>query len=128
MKEYKVIKEFGSAKKGDVLEFNEETELYSFDINEENNSRYMAMDEECAESFVESGMLLCSDDENKWETKLKRVHSAIDTLLAQYKKDNEDMLEEYSIGSIPTCVKVEAETVYHNLTTVLNKIKSIINE
>jgi hypothetical protein len=38
------------------------------------------------------------------------------------------MNEAYNDQEIPTCVKVEADTVYYNLTKVLNTIKDIINE
>ena len=38
-------------------------------------------------------------------------------------------MDKYSEGKVPPCVKLEAETVYYNLTKVLNKIKEeLINE
>ena len=55
MKNYKVIKEFASAQKGDMLTYNEDTNLYEFSMTTENDSekcsRYICMDEETAEEF-----------------------------------------------------------------------------
>lgn len=130
MKEYKVINEFGSAKKGDVLEYDEEQDLYIMNITEKDSSRYMAMDQECADSFVNKGFLIAlEEDEELCENceKLLKLDQFVDEAMAQYKKDNENMLEEYSTGSIPTCVKVESETVYYNVNKVLKKIKELIN-
>ena len=135
MKNYKVIKEFASAQKGDMLTYNEDTNLYEFSMTTENDnekcSRYMCMDEETAEEFVESGNLLVIEDENKEISaidKLCALSDLIDTLEAQYKKDHDDIVEAYNNQEIPTCVKVEADTVYFNMNQILKKVKEIINE
>ena len=135
MKNYKVIKEFASAQKGDMLTYNEDTNLYEFSMTIENDnekcSRYMCMDEETAEEFVESGNLLVIEDEDKEISaidKLCALSDLIDTLEAQYKKDHDDLVEAYNNQEIPTCVKVEADTVYFNMNQILKKVKEIINE
>lgn len=135
MKNYKVIKEFASAQKGDMLTYNEDTNLYEFNMTTENDnekcSRYMCMDEETAEEFVESGNLLVIEDEDKEISaidKLCALSDLIDTLEAQYKKDHDDIVEAYNNQEIPTCVKVEADTVYFNMNQILKKVKEIINE
>lgn len=135
MKNYKVIKEFASAQKGDMLTYNEDTNLYEFSMTTENDnekcSRYMCMDEETAEEFVESGNLLVIGDEDKEISaidKLCALSDLIDTLEAQYKKDHDDIVEAYNNQEIPTCVKVEADTVYFNMNQILKKVKEIINE
>lgn len=135
MKNYKVIKEFASAQKGDMLTYNEDTNLYEFSMTTENDnekcSRYMCMDEETAEEFVESGNLLVIEDEDKEISaidKLCALSDLIDTLEAQYKKDHDDIAEAYNNQEIPTCVKVEADTVYFNMNQILKKVKEIINE
>jgi hypothetical protein len=135
MKNYKVIKEFASAQKGDMLTYNEDTNLYEFSMTTENDnekcSRYMCMDEETAEEFVESGNLLVIEDEDKEISaidKLCALSDLIDTLEAQYKKDHDDLVEAYNNQEIPTCVKVEADTVYFNMNQILKKVKEIINE
>ncbi|MED9979096.1 MAG: hypothetical protein UFP41_02710 [Bacilli bacterium] len=135
MKNYKVIKEFASAQKGDMLTYNEDTNLYEFNMTTENDnekcSRYMCMDEETAEEFVESGNLLVIEDQDKEISaidKLCALSDLIDTLEAQYKKDHDDLVEAYNNQEIPTCVKVEADTVYFNMNQILKKVKEIINE
>jgi hypothetical protein len=135
MKNYKVIKEFASAQKGDMLTYNEDTNLYEFSMTTENDSekcsRYICMDEETAEEFVESGNLLVIEDEDKEISaidKLCALSDLIDTLEAQYKKDHDDLVEAYNNQEIPTCVKVEADTVYFNMNQILKKVKEIINE
>lgn len=135
MKNYKVIKEFASAQKGDMLTYNEDTNLYEFSMITENDnkkcSRYMCMDEETAEEFVESGNLLVVEDEDKEISaidKLCALSDLVDTLEAQYKKDHDDIVEAYNNQEIPTCVKVEADTVYFNMNQILKKVKEIINE
>lgn len=135
MKNYKVIKEFASAQKGDMFTYNEDTNLYEFSMTTENDnekcSRYMCMDEETAEEFVESGNLLVIEDEDKEISaidKLCALSDLIDTLEAQYKKDHDDIVEAYNNQEIPTCVKVEADTVYFNMNQILKKVKEIINE
>ena len=135
MKNYKVIKEFASAQKGDMLTYNEDTNLYEFSMTTENDnekcSRYMCMDEETAEGFVESGNLLVIEDEDKEISaidKLCALSDLVDTLEAQYKKDHDALVEAYNNQEIPTCVKVEADTVYFNMNQILKKVKEIINE
>lgn len=135
MKNYKVIKEFASAQKGDMLTYNEDTNLYEFSMTTENDSekcsRYICMDEETAEEFVESGNLLVIEDKNEELSaidKLCALSDLVDTLEAQYKKDHDALVEAYNNQEIPTCVKVEADTVYFNMNQILKKIKEIINE
>jgi len=135
MKNYKVIKEFASAQKGDMLTYNEDTNLYEFSMTTENDSekcsRYICMDEETAEEFVESGNLLVIEDENEELSaidKLCALSDLVDTLEAQYKKDHDSLVEAYNNQEIPTCVKVEADTVYFNMNQILKKVKEIINE
>lgn len=135
MKNYKVIKKFASAQKGDMLTYNEDTNLYEFSMTTENDSeecsRYICMDEETAEEFVESGNLLVIEDENEELSaidKLCALSDLVDTLEAQYKKDHDALVEAYNNQEIPTCVKVEADTVYFNINQILKKVKEIINE
>ena len=135
MKNYKVITEFASAQKGDMLTYNGDTNLYEFSMTTENDSekcsRYICMDEETAEEFVESGNLLVIEDENEELSaidKLCALSDLVDTLEAQYKKDHDALVEAYNNQEIPTCVKVEADTVYFNMNQILKKVKEIINE
>lgn len=63
------------------------------------------------------------------DNKSTKVVELIDDLVNQYDKDYKEVMGKYSEGKVPPCVKLEAETVYYNLTKVLNKIKEeLINE
>lgn len=130
MKQYKVIKEFACAKKGDVLTYNEDSDLFEFDITSNGGYRTMFVDEETANEFVEEGFLEAFDNEPEMsieEDKLNKVSEMIDEMLDQYELNSKTVQDRYDKGGIPTCVKVEADTVHYNITKVLNKIKEVIN-
>ena len=131
MKQYKVIKEFACAKKGDILTYNEDSDLFEFDITSNSGYRTMFIDEEAADEFVKEGFLEVFDNEFKQvsveEYKLNKVSEMIDEMLDQYEQDGKTVQDKYDKGEIPTCVKVEADTVHYNITKVLNKIKEVIN-
>ena len=131
MKEYKVIKAFASALKGDTLSFDEEQGLYIMTVKEGDGGRYMAMDEECADSFVDKGYLMgyvVEEEGCNCCEKIDEVLEFIEDATNIYTKDYDSMMEKYNNQEIPACVKVEAETVYFNMCKLLNKIKEIINE
>lgn len=124
---YKVIKEFGSAKKGDVLE-EDETGLVSFYVEEGNITRAMSLDYDTADFMCEEEYLLAIEDRSA-QDKVNDTLELIDGLLEQYDKDAKDTIEKADKGEVQPCVRVEAETVYYNLNKVLNKIKdSLTNE
>lgn len=130
MKQYKVIKEFACAKKGDVFTYNEDSDLFEFDITSNGRYRTMFINEEIADEFVEEGFLEAFDNEPEMsieEDKLNKVSEMIDEMLDQYELNSKTVQDKYDKGKIPTCVKVEADTVHYNITKVLNKIKEVIN-
>lgn len=132
---YKVIKEFGSAKKGDVLE-SDNFGFVSFDVTEKSSrglieyTRAMTLDEDTADCMVEDGYLEKLEDECCCVAcpckKIEDTVELIDSLLEQYDEDHEEMLKKAEKGEIQPCVKLEAETVYYNLNKVLNKIKDTL--
>lgn len=134
MKQYKVIKEFGCAQKGDVLQENEEG-LFELtvecDCNDCYSSRSICVSSDIANTLALAGYLeefeecepICPSEE-----KLKEVLNFVDEKIEQYTADHEALTAQYNEGDVPQCVKVEADTVYFNLIKVLNKIKDIINE
>lgn len=139
MKQYKVVKEFGSARKGDVLSYDEDTKLFTFDIAEDGDCRFMAMDEDTADKFAEDEYLLSFEDElncDEYEDeenceyyeKLNKIDNLIQDLKKQYDADYIVIKDKYNNQEIPTCVKVEADTVYFNMNKILDKIANIINE
>lgn len=55
--------------------------------------------------------------------KISATVKFIDSLLNQYEDDYKEVMQKYKEGKVQPCVKVEAETVYFNLTKVLNKVR-----
>ena len=132
MKTYKVIKEFGCAQKGDVLQENEEG---LFELSVECNcddcycSRNICISSDIADTLATAGYLEEFEEEVKCPiAKLNEVLNFVETKIEQYTEDHEALTAQYNEGDVPQCVKVEADTVYFNLIKVLNKIKDIINE
>lgn len=128
---YKVIKAFNDLEKGDVLN---RTEDDTFFIEKESQTEFgdkyfsIELSEETAEILENDGYLLGMNDEDEEDSKLEEIKEYVDTLIDTYTNDFNSMMEAYNEGDIQTCVKVEAETVYHNLIKVLNSIKNKINE
>lgn len=120
---YKVIKEFGSAKKGDVLA-EDETGLVSFNISEDNYTRMMSLDRDTADYLCEEGYLLSINDKSKYN--VDATLELIDDLLEKYKNNLKETDKKANKGEIQSCVRLEAETVYYNLNKVLNKIKDTL--
>ena len=134
MKQYKVIKEFGCAQKGDVLKENEER-LFELsvecDCNDCYSSRSVCISSDIADTLAHAGYLEEAKEMTTVsiaEDKLSEVLNFIEEKIEQYSADHEALTAQYNEGDVPQCVKVEADTVYFNLIKILNKIKDIINE
>ena len=135
---YKVIKEFATGKKGDILSYDEDYKMYVMEVTEGKNHRFMGMDEETINNLVEKGYLLevADEDENEEDCdemcpcceKLTRVEELVDKLITTYHNDLEATMKKAEEHQIPECVLVEAKTVYYNLNKVLKAIKDTINE
>ena len=133
MKQYKVIKEFGCAQKGDVLHENEEGLLelnVECDCSDCYSSRSICISSDIATTLALAGYLEEFEEMvvSIAEDKLSEVLNFVEEKIEQYTADHEALTEQYNEGDVPQCVKVEADTVYSNLLKVLNKIKDIINE
>lgn len=127
---YKVVKEFGFAKKGDSFNYNEETNMYEMfaeDKESENNTtvkRSMAIDGFTIGNLYDNGFLTeINESEETIEDTIKETVDFIDSLLEQYDSDLNETNKKFNNGEIQPCVKLEAETVYYNLNKVLNTIK-----
>ena len=118
---YKVIREAQGLKKGDVLE--QDGGLWSVHEETENSVRDVIMGQEIVDLLLEDGILLAEEQDC-----LEKVKGFVNEKLAQYQRDYEQMMESYNNQDIPNCVKVEAETVYYNMTKLLNAIRDIVNE
>lgn len=132
--QYKVIKPFGKAVKGDIFENTEDVDIFELSKVEDNKDyfaeTYMSIDTTSVNNLVQQGFLEeleqaeCACD----CAKLAKVTSKINELLGTYAEDYKKLMEQYNEGEVPQCVKVEAETVYTNLTKVLQTLKNIVNE
>lgn len=141
MKEYKVIKPFGNALKGDVFKQVEEgDDLYCMERYEDDDcvskdtEKYikswvsMELDDTTVMSLVNEGYLMLIQNEENSSNKLDELKIFIESMISTYQKDYKNLMDSYNEGSVQPCVKVEAETVYYNLMKVLETIKNKINE
>ena len=127
--EYKVIKPFDNAIKGDIFSNEYDGSLFEMTREVENSRSFseinMTIDSDEIASLVEDGYLVKVEDGDE---KLNRISDKVDELIDTYTKDYTALLTEYEKGGIQPCVKVEAETVYTNLIKVLNALKNEIDE
>lgn len=125
--EYKVVEDFGSLIKGDILEQRGDVYVLEERINIDGYTsyRYAEFDKEALDEEVNSGRIITVEDEPVDEN-AKRLNDTIDLLNKLDKKYYDDynkLMEEYEQGNVPSCLKVEAETVYENLGKLVNTIK-----
>lgn len=127
---YKVVEDFGSLIKGDILEQRGDVYVLEERINIDGYTsyRYAEFDKEALDEEVNSGRIITIEDEPVDEN-AKRLNDTIDLLNELDKKYYEDynkLMEEYEKGDVPTCLKVEAETVYENLGKLVNAIRKAL--
>ena len=119
--EYTFKKDFGFFKANDVLTWNEDIDAFTMDVEEGNSFRSAMIDERTVEDLRLEGLLVANTEPKN--DKINTTVEFIDSLLKQYENDYEEVMQKYKEGKIQPCVKVEAETVYFNLTKVLNKVR-----
>jgi hypothetical protein len=119
--EYTFKKDFGFFKANDVLTWNEDIDAFTMDVEEGNSFRSAMIDERTVEDLRLEGLLVANTEPKN--DKINTTIEFIDSLLKQYEDDYKEVTQKYKEGKVQPCVKVEAETVYFNLTKVLNKIK-----
>lgn len=127
---YKVVEDFGSLIKGDILEQRGDVYVLEERINIDGYTsyRYAEFDKEALDEEVSSGRIIIIRDEPVDENS-KRLNDTINLLNELDKKYYEDytkLMEEYEKGDVPTCLKVEAETVYENLGKLVNAIRKTL--
>ena len=142
MEGYKVIKEFSFAEKGDVFTKVEDLNLWGLQKSETKPEMEtytsMAFDSSTMDELAKKDYVIWfseeaeeDDNEDKCERccdKLEKVKEYVNTLIDTYTKDYNELMKDYNEGNVQQCVKVEAETVYHNLNKVLNSIKDLLDE
>lgn len=138
MEGYKVIKDFSFAEKGDVFTKVEDLNLWELQksevISDTETYTSMAFDSSTMEELANKDYVIWfNEDENDCCVcdccdKLEEVKEYVNTLIDTYTKDYNELMKDYNEGNVQQCVKVEAETVYHNLNKVLNSIKDLLDE
>ena len=136
IKEYKVISDIiDTLNEGDILKYNPNTNEYFF--TDKGNypdvgysySRYVSLSSNAVEEYAKQGFLEAVEEKNEAsDAKIKKVLVEIKRLQNKYNQRKDAVEKKYNEGKMPTCQKVEHDTVYFNLMKVLNKLESIINE
>ena len=134
-KTLRVISPFFIMELGDIFEYCEDTKMYISKHKEEfyknddtvsevkssYNSEFQ-ISADYAKSLVEEGYLEeVTDTGNK--AAFVNIFDEIDSLLAKYKSGLSTLEED--TAELPTCVKVERETVLTNMVTLLEHLKSL---
>lgn len=136
-KTLRVIDPFFVMELGDTFEYSDESKMYvskhkeefykmdSDSINEIKstyNSEFQ-ISQEYAQSLIDEGYLEEVNEVDSAASTFVNVFDEINTLLAKYKKGLETLEED--TAELPTCVKVERESVLTNLVTLLEHLKSL---
>lgn len=131
----RVIEPFFIMELGDTFEYSEDTKMYSskhneefYDMNKDSadkikstyNSEFQ-ISEEYAQTLLNEGYL--EEVNNIEKPAFVNIFDEIDTLLEKYQKGLETL--EQDMIDLPTCVKVERESVLTNLVTLLQHLKSL---
>lgn len=131
MEGYKVIKDFSFAEKGDVFTKVEDLNLWELQksevVSDTETYTSMAFDSSTMEELANKDYVIWYSEEAQ-EGVDEKVKEYVNTLIDTYTKDYNELMKDYNEGNVQQCVKVEAETVYHNLNKVLNSIKDLLDE
>lgn len=129
-KQYIVTEPFGGLDKGSIFNWNgKEYECISSYEDEEYTSHFdITMSQALVDDYVKAGLLQLVEEVIPVDAKWEKVIKEIEALENKYKRRNEAVAKKYKAGKMQTCQKVEHDTVYYNLTKLLNHFKAIINE
>lgn len=129
---------------GNVLKYNKDVDSYVFEeriaMDEKevfySIKKVVKLSPDYVENLVRAGFAsYILEDEleqlkvelRNYKLKLLEIKSFIKNKSEEYKHGLNNVNEEYAEGLMPTCVKVEAETVYNNMEILLNALKDIID-
>lgn len=131
---YKVVKNFGCAKKGDIFELNDDETLYELSSSEDTEhsyvSKYMSITNGYAELLENGGNLKQFEVEEEVSPsaevlKLTALQAFVTDIRNKYVANLESIENN---EKLPACFKLESKTVNYNLIKLLNQIEKIINE
>lgn len=135
--DYKFIKDtefaFGKFSKGDVIKHDAEFDKWVYADCTDDSEVMVTLNEGMVKRLIETGSIIsletkCCCCSNCACDKVGKVTAKIDELLETYERNHAELIEQYNEGDLPACIKVEADTVYFNLTKVLYEIKGMLNE
>ena len=132
--EYKVIKPFSCAEIDDIFVFDKDNDKFNMDSEKSTKNTYvkktMSISANMIDNYVKAGLITPTKEDkiDNNSDKVKKLYTEIKRLQNKYNQRNKVVEEKYEAGKMPTCQKVEHDTVYFNLMKVLNKFESIINE
>lgn len=133
---YKVIRDMNNLKKGDILTLSDDKNYYELTEAQGDEEgafyykRTVQLSTSIIDAYLKNNVLeavdVTSDDNSN--NKIDELKKLIASLKNTYNQRNENIQKKYNAGKLPTCQKVEHDTVYFNLMKLLNKFESIINE
>jgi hypothetical protein len=136
-KTLRVVEPFLVLMTGDMFEYDEETNMYVSQRKEEyyengdshskqiksTFSTNFSISPEYAKDLINEGILEEATETEQNKTPFVNIFDEIDTLLARYTEQLNDV--EENSNDIPACMKIERETVLNNMITLLKHLKSL---
>lgn len=136
-KTLRVVEPFLVLMTGDMFEYDEETNMYVSQRKEEyyengdshskqiksTFSTNFSISPEYAKDLINEGILEEATETEQNKTPFVNIFDEIDTLLARYIEQLNDV--EGNTNDLPACMKVERETVLNNMITLLKHLKSL---
>lgn len=136
VKKYKVLEEFDNTHKGQIFEYNEDRNVYEYNVTHDGDgtycSVYTSLSPSICEDFAKAGFLEevveAKEPISNADLKIKALSALIKDLKNKYETRNNKVQSKYEAGRMQTCVKVEHDTVHFNLMKLLNQFEKIVNE
>jgi hypothetical protein len=136
-KTLRVVEPFLVLMTGDMFEYDEETNMYVSQRKEEyyengdshskqiksTFSTNFSISPEYAKDLINEGIIEEATETEQNKTPFVNIFDEIDTLLARYTEQLNDV--EENSNDIPACMKIERETVLNNMITLLKHLKSL---
>jgi hypothetical protein len=136
-KTLRVVEPFLVLMTGDMFEYDEETNMYVSQRKEEyyengdshskqiksTFSTNFSISPEYAKDLINEGIIEEATETEQNKTPFVNIFYEIDTLLARYTEQLNDV--EENSNDIPACMKIERETVLNNMITLLKHLKSL---
>jgi hypothetical protein len=136
-KTLRVVEPFLVLMTGDMFEYDEETNMYVSQRKEEyyengdshskqiksTFSTNFSISPEYAKDLINEGIIEEATETEQNKTPFVNIFDEIDTLLARYTEQLNDV--EENSNDLPACMKIERETVLNNMITLLKHLKSL---